>query len=136
MSLFNRQAPRLRAGWPGMGDARARFWPGGAFVLNVPREDCLPKVRALVNHGQVCFDVARELEVQTTCGLQVSAPLLHDCPMQVECGHGRLSTEGYAPEVVGEVILIHRLGTCLDPLDVPDLCALNPLSFAGQNRSD
>ena len=81
-----------------------------------------------MNRGLICFDVIKELAQETTCGLQVPAPRLQACPIQVECEHGRLMTDGYEPDVVGEIALIHRPDKSLDPFMVPDLCALNPLN--------
>ena len=128
MSLICGGHPRVRAGWPGLLDAVAHAWPGGDFILNIPDEHCLPLIKHFIASGTYCLNVLTDLGQDVAPGFHVDAPRLLGCTVQLECRNGEMLFDGFGPEVVGDVVLLHRMGQLFDPLQVDNLCALNPLN--------
>jgi hypothetical protein len=50
--------------------------------------------------------------------------------VQIECQGGKLVDTGFDVELCGNVVRVHREKAVIDPLDIPDLCAIYPLSPA------
>jgi hypothetical protein len=53
--------------------------------------------------------------------------------VQIECLGGKLVDAGFDVELCGDVVRVHREKVVIDPVDIPDLCAINPLSPAGDS---
>ena len=127
VALVGGSKPRIRTVWYGQHDLLSRFWAGGDFVLNVPREDCLKKIRHVMTQGRLCVNAEAELGLACASGFVALAPRLLDCAVQIECVGGTLVDAGFDVELCGEVVRVHRGQVVVDPADIPDLCAILPL---------
>jgi flavin reductase (DIM6/NTAB) family NADH-FMN oxidoreductase RutF len=130
VALVGGKAPKMRTAWHGGQDSMSRFWPGGDFVYNVPDDECLAKIHAVMRKGRLCLDPEKDLSFQCATGLISVAPRLLDCRVQIECINGNLvASSGVELELCGDVVRLHRDKVVLDPDEVPDLCAIEPLSL-------
>ena len=73
-----------------------------------------------------------EVDLGQTCepGVVAAAPRLLDCAVQIECVAGKLVDASFDVELCGDVVRVHREKVVIDPVDIPDLCAIYPLSPA------
>jgi len=126
LAVVNGCPPELRAGCPGRTAGDEHFPAGADFVINVPANAQIQKLRELLQEG------VPGRPVPIAAGLlqparSVQAPLLTGCVLQIECAHGRLPGGEWEPELAGDILLLHRGGHFLKPADHPDFCALRPL---------
>ena len=128
IALVGGDMPRLRTAWHVRHDPDLRFWPGGDFVLNVPHESGLEEIGRMMSKGKFCLNAEDDLAYSCLAGTVAVAPLLLECAVQIECVGGSLTETDFDAELCGDVVLIHRDGVTLDPLDIPDLCAIYPLN--------
>ena len=131
VALVGGDSPRLRTAWHGQHDSLSCFWPGGDFVLNVPHDSGLSEIRKVMGRGKLCLDVEVDLNQTCASGVAVVAPRLLDCAVQIECRGGQLIDTGFDVELCGNVVRVHREKVVTDPVDIPDLCAIHPLSPVG-----
>ena len=131
VALIGGDSSRVRTAWHGRHDPASCFWPGGDFVLNVPYEGELDKIREVMRQGRLCLNAEADLGYRCVSGIAAVAPRLLDCAVQIECVGGRLIDTGFDTELSGEVVRVHRDQVIIDPADIPDLCAINPLSVSG-----
>lgn len=130
VALIGGKHPRMRTAWHGNHDPLSRFWSGGDFVYNVPQADCLEGIRDAMKLGRLCLYAETDLGFQCTSGIASVAPRLLDCLVQVECINGKLMESGTETELCGDVVRLHRDQVTINPNDIPDLCAIQPLSFS------
>lgn len=128
LALIGGKGPRIRTAWHGRQDPLSRFWPGGDFVLNVPSQAGLQDVQRAMERGCLCLTAHDEFPLKSASGIAAVAPRLLDCVIQIECIGGQLVDAGSDVELCGEVVRIHRDRIVINPADLPDLCAINPLS--------
>jgi flavin reductase (DIM6/NTAB) family NADH-FMN oxidoreductase RutF len=131
IALIGGQRPRIRTAWHGRHDPLSRFWASGDFILNVPYGGSLDKIREVMLNGKLCLQVETDLGYSWSPGIASVAPRLLDCAVQIECVGGRLVDTGFDAELCGDVMRLHRCQVVIDPVDVPDLCAIHPLSPLG-----
>ena len=126
LALVGGDNPRIRTAWHGRHEPLSCFWPGGDFVLNVPYESDLGKIREVMCQGEFCLN-AQALGYPCVSGIAAVAPRLIDCAVQIECVGGRLVDSDFDVELCGDVVRLHRDQVVIDPADLPDLCAIHPL---------
>ena len=133
VALVGGERPRIRTAWHGRHDSLSRFWSGGDFVLNVPYDSGLSKIRKVMRRGNLCLKP--EIDLGETCapGVVAVAPRLLDCAVQIECVSGKLVDVGFDVELCGDVVRVHREKVVIDPVDISDLCAIHPLSPLGDS---
>lgn len=109
---------------------RANIAARGAFTVNVPSAALAAKVDSLgIVSGKRIPDKLTRLGVVTERSTEVDAPLLSDCPVNVEC---RLTTSvqlGTHAWVVGEVAQVHADGAVIGSDGKIDIEALDPLAY-------
>ena len=127
VALVGGDNPRLRTAWHGRHDPLSCFWSGGDFVLNVPYEKELDKIREVMSQGKLCLNAREALGYACTSGVAAVAPRLLDCAVQIECRSGRLIDSAFDTELCGDVVRVHRDKVVVDAIDIPDLCAIQPL---------
>lgn len=128
VALIGGERPRIRTAWHGRQDALSRFWSGGDFVLNVPGEDVLDRIRHVISKGALSLPADTGWGFSCISGVAAVAPRLLECAVQIECVAGKLVDTGFDAELCGAVARVHRGEVVIDPLDIPDLCAILPLS--------
>ena len=128
IALVGGSLPRLRTAWCGRFDYDSSYWPGGDFILNIPNESDLESIRRIMEKGKFCLHAEEELTYSCLSGVAATAPRLLECAVQIECVGGRLIETDFDTELCGHVVRVHRDGVTLDPFQIPDLCAISPLS--------
>jgi hypothetical protein len=126
LAVINGHPPELRAGCSGRVADRRDLPEGSAFAINIPATPGGPILDELIARAAsapVTIDAAAAFSLARS----VHAPLLAGCALQLECAHGRILPGEWEPEIVGDIVLLHRGGLLLDPADYPDFCALRPL---------
>ncbi len=128
VALVGGARPRLRTAWHGRSEALSRFWAGGDFIFNVPHESDLVRIREAMSQGKLCLNAELDLGYVCASGVAVVAPRLLDCAVQIECVGGRLINACFESDLCGDVVCMHRGEVVINPADIPDLCAIHPLS--------
>ena len=131
VALIGGERPRIRTAWHGRHDPLSRFWAGGDFILNVPYEGDLARIREVMSQGKLCFNAAAELDYACAPGVAAVAPRLLGCAVQIECVCGRRVDACFEVDLCGDVVRVHREMTVINPLEIPDLFAIYPLSPLG-----
>lgn len=131
VALIGGDRPCLRTAWHGRQDPHSRFWSGGDFVYNVPHDAGLVQIREVMRRGRLCLSPHEDLGLDCQPAVTALAPLLTDCAVQLECVQGRLVKVGWDTELRGGVVCLHRGGGVIRPSDVPEFCAVKPLSPRG-----
>ncbi len=127
IALIGGCRPRIKTAWHGCRVPMSSNWTGGDFVVNIPYEDCLEKIRAIMTQGRLCLHSEADLGLACLVGVAATAPRLLECAVQIECVGGRLVDSDFETELSGEIIRLHRGDQVIDPADVPELCAIHPL---------
>lgn len=127
VALVGGSSPRLRTAWCGRFDSGSRYWSGGDFILNIPHDVDLETIRKGMADGKFCLHAEEDLDYSCLSGIGAKAPRLLECAVQIECVGGRLLETDFDVELCGDVVRVHREGVNLDPLRIPDLCAVYPL---------
>lgn len=128
IALVGGDHPRLRTAWHGSCDIDSHFRLGGDFVLNVPHASGLEAIRRIMGEGRICLNAEEDMAYSCSSGIAAVAPRLLECAVQIECVGSRLAETSFDAELSGDVARVHREGVNLDPIDIPDLCAIHPLS--------
>lgn len=102
----------------------------GNFVINIPTVEQLEKV----DH---CGTVSgREVDKFAACGFtassgtHVSAPLIDECPINLECQVRQSITLGTHELFLGEIVAIHRDETVVNDKGRVDMAQAQPIAFA------
>jgi len=131
VALIGGDRPCLRTAWHGHQDPHSRFWSGGDFVYNIPHDHSLLQIREVMRQGKLCLSPLEDLGLDCRPAMTALAPLLTGCAVQLECLQGRLVKAGLDSELRGGVVCLHRGEIVIRPADVPDFCAVQPLSPRG-----
>lgn len=126
VALVGGDKPTIRSAWHGRHDPLSHSWSGGDFVLNVPYESDLNKIRKVLGQGEFCLNTL-DLGYAFVTGVVAVAPRLLDCAVQIECVGGRLVDSDFDVELCGCVVRLHRNQVVIDPAEIPELCAIQPL---------
>ncbi len=127
VALVGGDNPRIRTAWHGRYEPLSSFWVGGDFVLNVPYETDLGRIQEVMRQGSLCLNAEGSLGYSCVSGIVAAAPRLLNCAVQIECVSGRLVESDFDAELCGDVVRVHRDNVVVDPVDIPDLCAIQPL---------
>jgi hypothetical protein len=133
VALFGGERPRLRTAWHGRHESMSRFWAGADFVVNMPYESELVKIREVMSQGRLCLNAELDLGYACAPGIAAVAPRLLDCAVQIECVGGQLIKACFDTDLCGDVVRVHRENVIIDPVDFPDLCAIYPLRPLGHS---
>lgn len=128
IALVGGDKPLIRLAWHGRDDPLSRFWTGGDFVLNIPCESEMVKIRDAMSCGKLCLNVEEVLGYTCLSGIVAAAPRLPGCGVQIECLAGRLVDSDFDTELCGHVACLHRDGVVIDASEMTDLCTIKPLT--------
>ena len=126
VALVGGDNPSIRTAWHGRHDPLSHLWSGGDFILNVPYENELDKIRKVLGQGEFCL-YPQDLGYTFVSGIVAVAPRLLDCAVQIECVGGRLVESDFDAVLCGRVVRMHREQVVIDPTEIPELCAIQPL---------
>ena len=127
LAVINGRPPEVRAGCSGRLPGGEHFPVGADFAVNVPSPGQIAGLRELMQGVPVGQQLPIAARLELYPARSIHAPLLAGCALQIECAHGRILQGNWAPELAGDILLLHRGGLFLDPADHPDFCALWPL---------
>lgn len=128
VALIGGSCPTLRTAWYHRFDTETLCWPGGDFVLNLPHESDLEMIRKMMGQGRLSLHAKEELNYSCISGQAAAAPRFLECAVQIECVGGRFLETEFDIELCGDVARMHRDGINLNPHEIPDICAMLPLS--------
>jgi flavin reductase (DIM6/NTAB) family NADH-FMN oxidoreductase RutF len=101
----------------------------GEFVVNLTTED-LYKVTdycGMVSGKDV--DKFKETQLTPIKGAKVKAPLIKECPVNMECKVRKMIQLGSHDLFIGEIVAVHVDSDYLDEHDRPDLNKFKPLIY-------
>lgn len=100
-------------------------WPqGGEFALNMPSDE------------QISSGPLARLDVTLEPGAKISAPVIAECPVRIECRGASFFSRHGQRLLSGEVVVV-QMGERIHGLDGPvDLCRLKPFALPlGEGRT-
>jgi flavin reductase (DIM6/NTAB) family NADH-FMN oxidoreductase RutF len=104
----------------------------GEFVVNIPREE---QLRALdfcgVASGRDVNKFA-ELGLTPVPGTEVAAPLIKECPVNLECRVTDVKSLGTHDLFLGEIVAVHMDDDVMDPTAGIDISLLRPIAYCPQ----
>lgn len=104
----------------------------GEFVINVPSRD---QLRALDYCGVASgrdVDKFKELGLTPVRGSQVAAPLIRECPVNLECRVIDVKGLGTHDLFLGEVVAVHMDEEVTDARGIVDIARLQPIGYCPQ----
>ena len=101
----------------------------GEFVINIPTED-------QVRHTDFCGHVSgRDEDKFEKCGFtpkkgsEVSAPIIKECPVNIECRTVQSILLGSHELFIGEIVAIHAEEGCIDEKGYVDIEKVKPFVY-------
>ena len=107
----------------------------GEFVINIPNEDL---VRAADYCGNVSGrdrDKFADLNLTPIPADKVSAPLIKECPINMECQVRHVLKLGSHDYFIAEIVETHIDANCLDDKNKLNVEAMKPYAYMTQKRT-
>lgn len=104
----------------------------GEFVVNIPREE---QLRALDYCGMTSgrdVNKFRELGLTPVTGREVSAPLIKECPVNLECRVIDMKSLGTHDLFLGEIVAVHMDEEVMTDKGTVDISRLRPIAYCPQ----
>lgn len=104
----------------------------GEFVVNIPREE---QLRALDYCGVASgrdVDKFRELGLTPVTGSEVAAPLIRECPVNLECRVIDVKSLGTHDLFLGEIVAVHMDEEVMNDKGIIDIARLRPIAYCPQ----
>lgn len=103
----------------------------GEFVVNVAGEDLLKAVDLCGNVSGRDVDKFEEAGLTAERATQVKAPLIKECPLNLECKVIQSVTPGVHEVFLGQVVAVHADESVLSDKGRLDIGRLQPIAYAG-----
>jgi flavin reductase (DIM6/NTAB) family NADH-FMN oxidoreductase RutF len=101
----------------------------GEFVVNLTSEDNLKAVDFCGTKSGCDVDKFNKLNLTPVKASRVSAPLIKECPINLECQIRQSSILGTHEMFVSEIVAMHIDEDCLDAKGRPDIDKIKPLAY-------
>jgi len=104
----------------------------GEFVVNIPREE---QLRALDFCGVASgrdVDKFKELGLTPVRGNEVAAPLIKECPVNLECRVIDVKSLGTHDLFLGEIVAVHMDEEVMNDKGIIDIGKLRPIAYCPQ----
>lgn len=101
----------------------------GEFVVNMTSEDNLKETDFCGNRSGRDYDKFKEMNLTPIRGKVVSAPLIKECPINLECKVRQSHLLGSHEMFVAEIVMVHIDGDLLGQDGRPDIDKLKPLVY-------
>ena len=99
------------------------------FVVNLTKEDQLDVVDYCGNTSGKNVDKFKETDLNPIKGEKVNAPLIKECPFNLECVVNKILELGSHDLFIGEIVAVHADEEYLDKKDQPDMKKFKPLIY-------
>ncbi len=101
----------------------------GEFTVNIPSQDMLFEAdwAGVVSGRKV--DKFAELKLTPVKGKKVKAPIVKECPLNLECVVRHVLNLGVHDLFIGEVVMVQADRKVLDPKGRPDVRKIRPVTF-------
>ena len=99
------------------------------FVVNLTKEDQLDVVDYCGNTSGKNVDKFKETDLNPIKGEKVNAPLIKECPFNLECVVRKILKLGSHDLFIGEIVAVHADKEYLDKKDQPDMKKFKPLIY-------
>lgn len=86
----------------------------GCFVINIPGKKFQKEYEVIGKRSGRDIDKFKELNLKSKDGIKVNAPILLDCPVNIECKIVDSIMTGSHEMFVGKIEHIHADSNCLD----------------------
>jgi len=106
----------------------------GEFVINVPSADLAKEADYCGHASGSKHDKFAELNLTPEKGLVVSAPIIAECPVNIECKVLQIVNLGSHDLFSGEIVAIQVDESCLDKDGNPDIIKVNPFAYVPFSR--
>jgi flavin reductase (DIM6/NTAB) family NADH-FMN oxidoreductase RutF len=101
----------------------------GEFVVNLTSEDNLAAVDFCGTRSGREFDKFKMMNLTPLPGKIVSAPLIKECPINLECQVRQTIELGTHEMFISEIVMVHADENLLDDKNRPDIDILKPLTY-------
>lgn len=101
----------------------------GEFVVNLTSEDNLKATDFCGNRSGRDYDKFKEMNLTPIPGKVTSAPLIKECPINLECKVRRSHLLGSHEMFIAEIVAVHINNDLLDVNGRPDIDKLKPLVY-------
>jgi flavin reductase (DIM6/NTAB) family NADH-FMN oxidoreductase RutF len=104
----------------------------GEFVVNIPRESQLQQLDYCGVTSGRNVDKFKELGLTPVPGSQVGAPLIKECPVNLECRVIDCKRLGVHDLFLGEIVAVHMDEEVMNDKGVIDIGQLRPIAYCPQ----
>ncbi len=104
----------------------------GEFVVNIPREDQLRKLDFCGVKSGRDTDKFAELGLTPMPGTEVKAPLVKECPVNLECRVIDIKSLGVHDLFLGEIVAAHMDEEVMNDKGAVDIGKLRPITYCPQ----
>ncbi len=106
----------------------------GEFIVNLTSEDNLKSVDFCGTRSGRDYDKFREMNLTPLPGRSVSAPLIKECPINLECQVRQTIKLGSHEMFIAEIVMVHADENLLDDKNRPDIDMMKPLIYCTAAR--
>ena len=104
----------------------------GAFVVNIPRENQLRELDYCGTASGRDVDKFASLGLTPVPGSQVAAPLIMECPVNLECRVIDVKNLGVHDLFLGEIVAVHMDEEVMNDKGNIDISLLRPIAYCPQ----
>jgi flavin reductase (DIM6/NTAB) family NADH-FMN oxidoreductase RutF len=104
----------------------------GEFVVNIPREEQLRKLDFCGVASGRDTDKFAELGLTPLPGSEVKAPLIKECPVNLECRVIEVKSLGTHDLFLGEIVAVHMDEEVMNDKGKVDIAKLRPIAYCPQ----
>lgn len=99
------------------------------FVVNIITENLLSQTDYCGIESGKSVDKFKEAKLTPVKGTEVNAPLIEECPVNLECAVRTITSLGSHDLFIGEIVATHIDSEFLDGRGNPDIAKLKPVAY-------
>jgi len=103
------------------------------FSVNIPSVDMVKETDYCGSLSGLQYNKVKECGLSIFYGNLKSAPLIEQCPINIECEVMQIVNIGDHSLIIGEIIESYMTDDCFTD-DIPDIRKINPLSFCSLSK--
>lgn len=102
------------------------------FVLNIPNDKLVVEADYCGTKSGKFFDKFKDMKLKKILAKEVKAPLIEECPINIECKLVDINSYGTHDMFIGEIVCVHADEEYVDRNKEIDYRNTNLLTYAGQ----